>query len=301
MTDFGDAFAALRWYAEMGIDAVVDATPHDRFAEHAATQRDRAEAPSPAPASQPAAARPPAATSTGGEAGRRPPLTAIAAASPPRPQPTTLFGDAAAQSADAAVMSARELAAAARSLDELKAAVAAFESCTLKATATQIAFSDGDPAGGIMAVGEAPGAEEDRHGTPFCGRSGQLLDLMLKAIGLDRTKVYVANVVPWRPPGNRTPTPQEISICRPFITRQIELAAPRFLLCLGGPATQTLLGTKEGILRTRGRWLDYPGPHGPIRAMPMLHPAYLLRQPAHKKLAWRDLLALRQALDADTP
>lgn len=280
MTDFGDALAALRWYAEMGIDAVVDATPHDRFAEHAASLRERAEA----RAAEPAAGASRAAT----------PI----ASQPARVAPT-LFGDAAAQSADAAVLSARELAAAAGSLEALKAAVESFESCALKATATQIAFSDGNPAGGIMVVGEAPGAEEDRHGIPFCGRSGQLLDRMLKAIGLDRTHVYVANVIPWRPPGNRTPTPQEIAVCRPFIVRQIELAAPRFLLCLGGPATQTLLGTKDGILRARGRWFDYPGPAGAIRAMPMLHPAYLLRQPAHKKLAWRDLLALRQALDAE--
>ena len=282
MTDFGDALAALRWYAEMGVDAVVDATPHDRFAEHAASLRDRS------PGRDKEAAAVPARVVPAGPAGR---------AQPVRSPSPNLFGEAATQTADAAVLSARELAAGARSLDDLKAALETFESCTLKATATQIAFADGNPAGGIMAVGEAPGAEEDRHGIPFCGRSGQLLDRMLKAIGLDRTQVYVANVIPWRPPGNRTPTPQEIAICRPFIVRQIELAAPRFLICLGGPATQTLLGTKDGILRTRGRWFDYPGQEGPIRAMPMLHPAYLLRQPAHKKLAWRDLLALRQALD----
>ena len=281
MTDTGDALAALRWYAEMGIDAVVDATPHDRFAEHEAALRQRADKPAP----EAAVVRPLPAASA------RPPLLARG------PSPN-LFGEAATQSADAAVLSARELAAGAGTLDALKAALETFEACALKATATRIAFSDGNPAGGIMAVGEAPGAEEDRHGVPFCGRSGQLLDRMLKAIGLDRTNVYVANVIPWRPPGNRTPTPQEIAVCRPFIVRQIELAAPRFLVCLGGPAAQTLLGTKEGILRTRGRWFDYPGPHGPIRALPMLHPAYLLRQPAHKKLAWRDLLALRQALDA---
>lgn len=282
MTESGDALAALRWYAEMGIDAVVDATPHDRFAEHAAALRERAEKPVP----EAAATRPLA------------PAPAAGRASVTVKPAQNLFGEAATQTADAAVLSARELAAGARTLDELKAALETFESCTLKATATRIAFADGNPAGGIMAVGEAPGAEEDRHGVPFCGRSGQLLDRMLKAIGLDRTHVYVANVIPWRPPGNRTPTPQEIAVCRPFIARQIELAAPRFLVCLGGPATQTLLGTKEGILRTRGRWFDYPGPDGSIRAMPMLHPAYLLRQPAHKKLAWRDLLALRVALDA---
>jgi uracil-DNA glycosylase len=274
MTDMGDALAILRWYAEMGIDAVVDATPHDRFAEHAASRAQRVEVTAPPEPSR--------------EMARPAPL----------PRSPSLFGEAAAQSADAAVLSARELAAGARTLDELKTALLGFESCALKATATQLAFSDGNPEGPIMAVGEAPGADEDRQGVPFVGRSGQLFDRMLKAIGLDRSQVYIANVIPWRPPGNRTPTPQEIAVCRPFIIRQIELAAPRFLLCLGGPATQTLLGTKDGILRTRGRWFDYPAPDGSIRAMPMLHPAYLLRQPAHKKLAWRDLLALRQALDA---
>jgi DNA polymerase len=151
-----------------------------------------------------------------------------------------------------------------------------------------------------MFVGEAPGADEDRTGLPFVGRAGQLLDRMLAAIGLGRTDVYIANIVPWRPPGNRTPTPQEITICRPFIERQIELAAPEILVCLGGPATQTLLGAKDGILRMRGRWLPYPTSAGDIRALATLHPAYLLRQPLQKRLAWRDFRALKRALDGRT-
>jgi DNA polymerase len=147
-------------------------------------------------------------------------------------------------------------------------------------------------------LGEAPGAEEDRAGKPFVGRAGQLLDRMLAAIGLDRGSVYIANTIPWRPPGNRTPTPQEVAICLPFTLRQIELAAPEFLLTLGAPATQTLLGVKDGIFKTRGRWFDREVGAARLRVLPMLHPAYLLRQPLHKRLAWRDLRLLRRALEA---
>jgi DNA polymerase len=149
-----------------------------------------------------------------------------------------------------------------------------------------------------MLVGEAPGREEDLQGLPFVGRSGQLLDLMLKAIGLTRKDVYIANVVPWRPPGNRTPTPQETAVCRPFIQRQIELSAPDFLICLGGAAAKELMQTNEGILRLRGQWRSFPLGERTIRAMATLHPAYLLRQPLQKRLAWRDFLAIREALGA---
>jgi DNA polymerase len=193
--------------------------------------------------------------------------------------------------------SARLHAREARSLAELEAMVAAFEGCALKRTAKQLVFADGNPEADIMLVGEAPGGEEDRAGKPFVGRAGQLLDRMLASIGLDRSRVYIANVVPWRPPGNRTPTPQEVAICLPFTLRQIELCGPRFLVTLGAPATQTLLGLKEGIKRVRGRWVDYPGLARPVRALPMLHPAYLLRQPIDKRLAWRDLRALKRALE----
>ena len=145
------------------------------------------------------------------------------------------------------------------SLEELRAALERFQGCGLKATATQLVFADGAPEARIMLVGEAPGADEDRIGRPFVGRAGQLLDRMLAAIGLDRRSVYIANVVPWRPPGNRTPTPQETAVCLPFVRRQIALVGPRLLVCLGGSATQTLLGVKEGITRTRGVWRDYRG------------------------------------------
>jgi DNA polymerase len=147
-----------------------------------------------------------------------------------------------------------------------------------------------------MLVGEAPGFEEDMQGLPFVGRSGQLLDRMLAAIGLDRASAYIANVIPWRPPGNRTPTPQETEICRPFIERQIALADPDFLILLGGASAKQLLQTSEGILKLRGRWQTYRTGLREIRAMATLHPAYLLRQPLQKRLAWRDLLTLKAAV-----
>jgi uracil-DNA glycosylase len=159
-----------------------------------------------------------------------------------------------------------------------------------------LVFSDGAPNARLMLVGEAPGGDEDRVGRPFVGRAGQLLDRMLAAIDLNRTKVYIANVVPWRPPGNRAPTLQETTICLPFIRRQIELVAPRWLVCLGGSSAQTLLGLKQGITRTRGQWFDYAPDSAVIPALPMLHPAYLLRQPAQKRAAWRDLRTLSLAM-----
>jgi len=203
---------------------------------------------------------------------------------------------AAPASPDAAVMVAREAAKNATTLDDLRALLADFEGCALRATATQLVFADGNPQSRVMFVGEAPGYDEDIVGRPFVGRSGKLLDRMMAAIGLDRTSCYIANVVPWRPPGNRTPTPQETAICLPFIRRQIELADPDFLVCLGGPAMQTLLGIKDGITRSRGRWLPYDTGRREIRALATFHPAFLLRSPLQKRFAWRDFLALKKAL-----
>ncbi|KAB2950684.1 MAG: uracil-DNA glycosylase [Rhizobiaceae bacterium] len=175
--------------------------------------------------------------------------------------------------------------------------VAGFDGCNLKFTAKSLVFADGNPDADLMLVGEAPGRDEDIEGLPFVGRSGQLLDRMLAAIGRDRTSAYIANVIPWRPPGNRTPTPLETEICRPFIERQIELARPKVLVCLGGPSAKTLLNTTEGILRLRGNWRVHVTASGvAIPAMPTLHPAYLLRNPAHKKLAWRDFLEVKAKL-----
>jgi DNA polymerase len=195
-------------------------------------------------------------------------------------------------------MAAREAAKTAASLEDLRALLDKFEGCSLRNTATQLAFADGNPQSRVMFVGEAPGYEEDISGRPFIGRSGKLLDRMLEAIGLDRTTAYIANVVPWRPPGNRTPTPQETAICLPFIRRQIELANPDILVCLGGPSAQTLLGIKEGITRSRGRWFPYYTGTREIRALPTFHPAFLLRSPLQKRLAWRDFLAIKKALAA---
>ncbi len=199
---------------------------------------------------------------------------------------------------DAAAKGARELAAGANTLAELRERLAAFEGCALKNSATNLVFSDGAENARVMIVGEGPGADEDRTGKPFVGRAGQLLDRMLAAIGLDRTKVYIANVVPWRPPGNRTPTPQELALCLPFVRRQIELVSPDFLVLLGASAAQTLLDEKEGIMRLRGHWREYECGGRKIRALPMLHPAYLLRAPLKKAQAWRDLRSLKHALDA---
>jgi len=195
-------------------------------------------------------------------------------------------------------MAAREAAGKAATLDELKAILDAFEGVSLKHTARRLVFSDGNPTARIVLVGEKPGAEEDQEGRPFCGRSGHLLDRMLAAIGLDRTSVYLANIVPWRPPANRTPTPQEVEILRPFVERQIALVDPDIVVALGGPATNMLLRTKDGILKTRGRWREYPGEARTIPALPILHPAYLLRQPLQKRIAWHDLLTLKAAVDA---
>ncbi len=265
-----DAAQALRWWSEAGVDLALDETPHDRFAESAA----------------PAARRAP------------PPIAASPPAAPEAPKPAPEALRPAPAAPDDAARSARQTAAAARTLDELRAALERFEGCGLKATATQLVFADGAPDARIMLVGEAPGGDEDRIGRPFVGRAGQLLDRMLASIGLDRAKVYIANVVPWRPPGNRTPTPQETAVCLPFIRRQIALVAPRLIVCLGGSATQTLLGAKEGITRTRGVWRAYIGDDGAsIRTLPMFHPAYLLRQPAAKRQAWADLRKLKRAVE----
>lgn len=195
-------------------------------------------------------------------------------------------------------MAARAAAKSAATLDELRAILESFDGCALKATATRMVFADGNPQARVMLVGEAPGRDEDIEGLPFVGRSGKLLDQMLKAIGLDRTSVYIANIVPWRPPGNRTPTPQESAICLPFVLRQIELADPDILVCLGGPSAQTLLDIKDGITKTRGRWFTFNTGKRDIRAIATFHPAFLLRSPLQKRFAWRDMLAIKKALES---
>jgi len=256
----------LAFYAEAGVDTALTEEPTNWLEAEIAVPAE----PQPSAAPEPVAPRAQAASP-------------IVRSAPPPPPP------------DAAVMAAREAARSAATLDELRAILDRFEGCGLKASASRLVFADGTPGSRLMLVGEAPGAEEDRQGLPFVGKSGQLLDRMLAAIGLDRSKVYIANIVPWRPPGNRTPTPVETQICLPFVQRQIELAGPDILVTVGQPSTGALLNI-QGIMKNRGRWFSYRTGTREIKAMPMLHPAYLLRSPIGKRLAWRDLLAIKKAL-----
>ncbi len=271
----------LAFYLEAGVDCALTETPTDRLAEDATDDR----------------AAPTAAVAA--------PARVMLQASTARPAgladaPGPMRNDK-APPPEIAIGSARAAARAAASLDELRAMLGDFDGCALKFTATKLVFADGNPAARIMFVGEAPGREEDIEGLPFVGRSGKLLDLMMAAIDLDRSKVYIANIIPWRPPGNRTPTPQETLICLPFIQRQIELVNPDILVTLGNPSTQALLMTRDGIMKTRGRWIDYDTGTRRIRAMPTFHPAYLLRSPAYKRLAWQDLRAIKRALAEPAP
>jgi DNA polymerase len=267
----------LAFYADAGADEPLDDAPVDRFAPSAAPQPKAAARPGAVPGREPTS-RPSA-----------PPGPAV-----PRPAPPAR-ALAVPDQAQAAL--ARDLARNAATLEELREALASFDGCNLKFTAKNVVFADGNPDADLMLVGEAPGRDEDIQGLPFVGRSGQLLDRMLAAIGLDRSSAYIANVIPWRPPGNRTPTPHETEICRPFIERQIELVNPKVLVNLGGPSAKTLLNTTEGILRLRGNWREHVTASGTaIPAMPTLHPAYLLRTPAHKRLAWRDFLEVKMKL-----
>jgi DNA polymerase len=269
----------ISFYHEAGVDAVIGEDPIDRLTEDKAPALEGPDDDPPRPVAPVAVRERAPAAHTASPSGHT-------RADPPQ----------APAAPDAAVMAAREAARSAASLDELRAILDRFEGCALRATATQLVFADGSPRARLMFVGEAPGRDEDIEGLPFVGRSGKLLDRMLAAIGLDRKGVYIANVVPWRPPGNRTPTPQETAICLPFTQRQIELVDPDVLVCLGNPSTQTLLATKEGITKTRGRWFRYRTGIREIRAMPTFHPAFLLRNPISKRLAWRDFLAIKKAL-----
>ena len=270
MEHTANSLAALNFYIDAGVDEVIGMRPVDRFAESLVV---------PSPASAPAPRPVGAATS------RR-------SAAPPVQNRV--------QAVTEAETTAKALAAAAKDLAALREAMAGFDLCPLKTTAANTVFGAGNPAADIMLVGEAPGADEDRQGQPFVGVSGQLLDRMLASIGLDRDTVYITNMLAWRPPGNRKPTGEETAMCLPFIRRHIELVAPKILVFVGGTAATTLLDSRDGITRMRGRWFDYAvgggeaNPGNPaIPAMPIFHPAYLLRHPASKRLAWIDLLALK--------
>ncbi len=190
----------------------------------------------------------------------------------------------------------RSTIAEAATLEALEAMVAAFDGCGLKRTAKTFCFARGSTSARLMLIGEAPGRDEDLQGRPFVGRAGQLLDRMLAAIGLEETGIYITNTVYWRPPGNRTPSPEEIEACAPFLAKQIELLSPQVLVLLGGAAAKSLLGVSEGIMRLRGKWLSYEGGGQSVATLATLHPAFLLRNPEHKRLAWRDLLLIKAAL-----
>lgn len=257
--------AALAVQAEWGADEALEDAPPDRARAPAVT----------APVAAP---RAPAAT----------PRAAAPAALPP-----VAATPIAARAATAA--------AAADSLPALCDAIAAFDGSPLRETATNLVFSDGAPEAGLMMIGEAPGAEEDRLGRPFVGQSGQLLDRMLASIGLRREEggFYITNILPWRPPGNRTPTDAEIALFLPFVLRHIALVRPKRVVLLGGTSAKALLRAKDGITRLRGRWhqVEVEG-LGTLPMLATLHPAYLLRTPAAKRDAWSDLLLLRRSIDA---
>jgi DNA polymerase len=255
-----DTLSTLQWLLEAGAGEATAETPVNRLA-----------------AAPPMAPAPPRSA---------PPPPRPAARSVPLP----LEGDG--------IGNAQAAAASATTLAALKAALEAFDGCALKRTATNTVFADGTPAGGILFIGEAPGRDEDRIGKPFVGRAGQLLDKMLLSIGLDRNvNAYITNVINWRPPDNRDPSPEEAAQCLPFLRRHIELAEPQLIVLLGAVAARHVVGATEGIMKLRGRWMAYRVGERMVPLMPTLHPAYLLRQPAHKKLAWRDLQAIATKME----
>jgi DNA polymerase len=268
-----DPLAALAWLVDSGADETIGEEPVNRLvarpAEPARPPRPGFEAPR--PALKPAASFTPAAQ-------------------PAAPAPAAKDSDS--------IASAMALAAAATSLAELKAALEGFEGCSLKKNCTNTVFADGNPASRIMFIGEAPGAEEDKQGLPFVGRAGKLLDKMMAAIHLDRSSAYITNVINWRPPMNRDPSPEEAAACLPFLRRHIELMNPGIIILLGAVAARHVMGFSEGIMKLRGRWLEYRVGDVMIPVMATLHPAYLLRQPSHKKLAWRDLQAAEKRMQS---
>jgi uracil-DNA glycosylase len=266
-----DLESLLRWYVDQGIDEAIGEDAIDRFA-----------APAPQPTPLPVQQRAPAAPT--------PIRPAPAVAAPPRgPVPIE---------SPQLVEDARALAQRCNSVEELEAAVRAFEGCALKRTAKNTVFADGVAGSPVMVVGEAPGADEDRLGKPFVGVSGQLMDRMFDAIGMSRERdLYITNILFWRPPGNRTPTLAEQAICMAFTRRHIELARPKVLVLAGGTAAKSVLDTTEGIMRLRGKWTNLSLDDGSaVPTLPTFHPAYLLRTPASKRQSWLDLLSLDKKL-----
>jgi DNA polymerase len=286
-----DARELLRWYVEAGVDETIADQPVDRFQPEA----------SPKPADPAMPAMPTGLADAGRGPAPLPPSHATSHAPSRTSGREALFADrqaASAATADGEVTAAVHLAQAATGVEDLHRALASFDGCALKKTATNLVFIDGNPEARILFVGEGPGAEEDRQGLPFVGPSGKLLDKMLASVGLDRGQVLISNTVFWRPPGNRTPTSQETAVCLPFLERLIELVDPEILVALGGPAAKALLGQASGVGRLRGKWFTYSTPKlaRPIAATAMFHPAYLLRAPGQKRDTWRDLLAIKRKL-----
>jgi uracil-DNA glycosylase len=281
----------LAWYEAMGVDAALEEQPLDWMT--------RAEA---APGAQFAAellrGGPPPSAAPSAPRREEPPATAqpprqAYAPSAPIAKPARQFPARAPAAPEAE--SAVDLKGT-RTLAELGAMLGRFEGCGLKSTAKNLCFYRGAERASLMIVGEAPGREEDLEGKPFVGRAGMLLDRMLGAIGMSEADVHITNIVYWRPPGNRTPTPQEALACRPFLERQIALVAPKVVLALGGAAAKQLFDETEGIMRIRGKWRELDMGGHTAKALATLHPAYLLRTPAAKGMAWRDLLAVKAAL-----
>ena len=276
----------LAWLVEAGADEAIGEQPVDRFAK---------KTPLPSPLEGEAGA----AQRVGAETRRVGGITQTSPSPPTRSSPlamNTLPLKGGGKEEGDSIGTAQELARSATNLAELKAALEGFEGCALKKSATHTVFADGNPASRIMFIGEAPGRDEDRIGLPFVGRAGKLLDKMLAAIHLDRSNAYITNVLNWRPPDNRDPSPEEAAMCLPFLRRHIELVNPGIIVLLGAVAARHVMGFSEGIMKLRGRWLEYRVGDHMVPVMPTLHPAYLLRQPAHKKLAWRDLQAAEQKI-----
>ncbi|MCL6707548.1 uracil-DNA glycosylase [Pseudomonas sp. R2.Fl] len=286
--------ALLHFYADAGVEWLVEEEPVDRVAAFAAEKEARkalveSARTHEAPAGQPGSQTAPSRTA----ASRERPATQRPAEPAPAPRaPAMTVPD------EHAVTEARFAAESARSLAELKTAVEAFSGCNLKTSARSTIFASGDPAGGVMVIGGMPSADDDREGEAFSGRAGLLLDRMLASIGLDRGGVLITTVVPWRPPGDRAPTRLEAEICRPFIDRQIELAEPRLVLLLGNFTARFFFNAQETIHSLRGHWRDIACGSHTVPALACLHPQELLAAPAGKALAWRDLLDFRRRLSA---
>lgn len=273
--------ALLHFYADAGCEWLLEDQPVDRIAEFETQKAERAakarQAPAPSNSRQSTAAPERLSAS---------PVSRSAA-----PAAAVAIPDA------DAVAAARAAASAAQSLDDLRMALEAFSGCNLKNGARSTVFVSGDPGSGIMVIGPMPSAECDRDGAPFSGRQGQLLDRMLSAIDLSRDKVLLTNVVAWRPPGNRPPSPSEMEICRPFLERQIELAQPKNLLLLGNFTARFFFGEEQSIFALRGEWREVQVAGMNVPALASFHPQDLLTAPANKALAWKDLLAFRRRLN----